>query len=315
MSEFSAFLCAAGLIPGDVVPDGMWRRCATEAHPRKKNGSYKLATDGLIGWCQNFEAHSEPLTWRSDRKSDIPRIDHAAIARRRAAARRALVEATKSARQFYVDCKPLRGGHPYLTSHKLSMAGCFGLKIDLNGWLVIPMLIGRELASVQRISPEGEKKFWYGASVKGASYAIDRQGASVTVLCEGFATGAAIFAAAPLTRIVVAFNAGNLPNVQIGAGMAVVAADNDHETEARLGRNPGVVAAQQAADALGCGVAIPTGITGTDWSDFRQEVVAERLANKSRKQRESDIRRAVDAEIAAAMMRSAKFTTNARRCA
>ena len=310
MNNFESFVREAGLIPGDVLQDGKWRRCPTESHPRKKNASYKLAQDGLIGWVMNFEVHSEPLTWRPEKEYVAPKIDGAVIARKRAAERQALIQATRGAQKFYTDCKPLIGGHPYLTDHELSMAGCFGLKLDKDGWLVIPVL-RNGLISVQRISPEGEKKFWYGASVKGGSYTIERPGASITVLVEGFATGAAIFAAVPLSRVVVAFNAGGLAHATLPRrGMAVVAGDNDHQTEARLGHNPGLEAATEAAEALGCGVAIPTGIAGTDWADWRRETVAARLADRD-KQREGDIRRAVDAEIAAAMMRNARFLREA----
>lgn len=314
MSDFASFLREAGLIPGDIVADGRWRRCATEAKPRKKNGSYKLADDGGIGWCQNFEIHSEPLTWRPE-SSERPSFDRAAFARRQAAERKALIEATRAAQQFYLRCQPLRGGHPYLASHGLTMAGCFGLKVDSDGWLVIPVLIGAGLISVQRISADGEKKFWYGASVKGGSYTINRPAASLSVLCEGFATGAAIFAAAPLSRVIVAFNAGNLINTSMPRGLTVVASDNDHETEGRIGRNPGVQAAREAGESLGCGVAIPTGINGTDWADYRQEMVANRLERRTGRERESDIRRAIDAEIAAVMMRHARFRNIDRRCA
>lgn len=307
MSDFASFLHAIGLLPKDVVPDGRWHRCPTADKPRAKNGSFKLAVDGLIGWAMDFAVHTEPLTWRPDKEYVAPRIDGAAIARKRAAERKALLEATRAAQKFYLECRPLRGGHPYLVDHGLTMTGCFGLKLDREGWLVIPVLLDGALISVQRISPAGEKRFWYGASVKGGSYPIERAGASLTVLCEGFATGAAIFAAAPLTRVVVCFNAGNLGEVpQPRRGMVVVAADNDHATEKRIGRNPGLEAARAAADALGCGVAVPMGIIGTDWSDYMRERLAALLENCGRR-RESDIRRAVDAEIAAAMMRHARF--------
>jgi putative DNA primase/helicase len=311
MNGFVDFVRSAGLIPGDILQDGNWRRCATETHPRKRNGSYKLAADGLVGWAQNFEIDSDPRTWRPDNSDALDKIDFAAIARRRAAERRALAQATQAARKFYSDCAPLKDGHPYLDSHGLNMAGCLGLKIDASGWLVVPVLIERNLMSVQRISPAGDKLFWSGASVKGASYAIGRPNASITVLCEGLATGLAIFAAAPLARLVVAFNAGNMARVQIPRrGMAVVAADNDHGTAAKLGHNPGLDAAHEAAESLGCGVAVPTGIEGTDWCDYRKERVAFLLADRP-KERESSIRRAVDAEIAAAMSRNAKFLRGA----
>jgi len=306
MNSFADFVRGAGLIPGDILQDGKWRRCATVTHERKKNGSYKLAQDGLVGWCQAFDG-GELLTWRPD-KADAPaKIDFAAIARRREAARRESVRATLAARKFYAECEPLRDGHEYLASHDLAMAGCLGLRIDATGWLVVPMLLDRALMSVQRISPKGDKLFWPGASVKGASYLIDRRGASVAVLCEGMATGLAIFAAVPLVRVIVAFNAGNMARVRIPRqGMAVVASDNDHATAAKLGHNPGIEAATEAAEAIGCGIAVPTGMFGSDWCDWRNERVAWMLAERV-KEREGNIRRAVDAEITAEIMRNATF--------
>ncbi|MDZ4253417.1 MAG: toprim domain-containing protein [Sulfuritalea sp.] len=306
MNDFASFLRGAGLIPGDILQDGKWRRCATEDHPKKRNGSYKLAPDGLVGWCQDFATMSEPITWRPDHNSTPSPIDFAAIARRRAEERRIEVRATQAASRYYLDCKPLIGGHPYLEQHGLKMDGCFGLKSD-GGWLVIPVLKDRFLMSVQRINQGGEKLFWPGAPVKAGSYTIDRRGAQVLVLCEGLATGLAIFAAVPTARVVVAFNSGNMAHVAIPRhGLVCVAADNDSATEARIGRNPGLKAAQEAADALGCGIAVPTGIQGSDWADYRNERISAMLIDRLKMQ-ESEIRRAIDGEISAAIMRNATF--------
>lgn len=311
MTYFADFLRANGLLPKDIVADGKWRRCPTEAHPKKKNGAYKLADDGRAGWCQDHANHQAPLMWRADKEFVAPKVDHAAIARRRSEERRALIRATHAARTFFMECAPLRGGHPYLASHGLDMTGCAGLKVDRDGWLVVPAMLDRNLMSVQRISPDGDKRFWTGASVKGASYTIDRSGASINVLCEGLATGLALFAAVPLARVVVAFDAGNLSRVNFPRrGLAVVAADNDLATEERIGTNPGIEAAQKAANAIGCGVAIPADITGTDWCDLRNERLAARMENRGR-QSEGAIRRAVDAEIAVSISRQATFLRQA----
>jgi putative DNA primase/helicase len=306
MIAFADFLRIAGLIPREIVADSKWRRCKTQTHPGKKNGSYKLLDSGTLGFAQDFAIHPSPLMWRAERTIDAPKIDHAAIAERRREEQQALIKSTREAREFYAACKPLRGSHEYLTSHGLDMTGCLGLKVDDKGWLVVPMWTGSNIASVQRISPEGEKKFWYGASVGGASYTINRKNASVTVLCEGLATGLAIFAAMPLSRVLVAFNAGNLSRVPAPkSGMVVVAADNDHATFKKIGRNPGVAAATEAAEAIGCGVAVPEGIEGTDWCDYRTEKYASKKFMS--KLRDADIRRAIDADISAAMMRNARF--------
>lgn len=313
MNDFADFVRAAGLLPGAIVADGRWRRCPTEDHPRKKNGAYKLATDGLIGWVQNHAVHPEPLTWRPEKEGAAPQMDYQAIRRRNEREQARRTRAIQAAREFYAQCSPLIGGHTYLTRKGLDMAGCRGLKVDREGWLVVPMAHGREIQSVQRIAGDGSKRFWSGAPTTGASYAVDRRGATLTVLCEGLATGLAIYAAVPMARVVVAFTASNLPKVAAQLprqGMACVAADNDHGTEARIGSNPGILSAREAASILGCAVAIPEGIEGTDWCDLRQERLGARLGREvygKRKESEGAVRRAVDAEIARAVMRSARF--------
>ena len=334
--DFDQFLHAHGLVPPAHIVSGKWTRCPTVTHPKKKNGSFKLANDGLIGWCQNFETGEEVMTWRPEHADAAPKIDHRAIAAKQAEERRQLVKATQAARAYYANCKPLIGGHPYLTAHSLRMDGCHGLRVDADGWMVVPMWRDGNLMSIQRISPDGEKKFWYGASAKGAGYMIDRPTATITVVCEGLATGLAVFSAAPLTRVLVTFNAGNLANVDLRPrGLTVVASDNDHRTVCRRHKeagllspfepfaerpewclcNPGLQAAQKAAKAIGCRVATPAGMTGTDWCDWRNEELARRLSLRDPMSRspESALARAVDAEIAACIARNSVYIQGVRK--
>ncbi|MCK9380835.1 MAG: toprim domain-containing protein [Sulfuritalea sp.] len=312
MIDFPNFCRAAGLIPRDITPDGRWHRCPTESHPKSRNGAYKLMVDGDLGFVQDWAIHPEPLIWKPNASNQPTPIDRAAIQRRRAEERRQIAAAMRSARDYFDACKPLREGHPYLAHKLLDMAGCFGLRTDDAGWLVVPMHINGALTSVQRISPDGEKLFWSGAPTRGASYTIERRSASLTVICEGLATGLAIFSAVPTARVVVGFNAGNLVRVAEALprrGMVVVAADNDLATERKTGINPGVKAAQEAAAVLGCGIAVPIGIAGTDWLDYRNEKIAERqqVYRRGRGVSESSIKKAVDAEISAAMLRGAEL--------
>jgi putative DNA primase/helicase len=314
MSDFRAFVESLGIRPRSVAPDGRWRRCPTVDKPRSRNGSYKLALDGRIGWAQNFATMTEPATWRAAGAVDVPAFDPARLDVARAEAQRQRVAATRAAREFYAACAPLIGGHAYLDAHGLDMTGCRGLRVDRDGWMVVPAFVAGEISSVQRISPDGVKRFWPGASMRGASYTIDRQRACTSVLVEGLATGLAIFAAVPTTRVIVAFNAGNLSTVAatMPTGPAVIAADNDWGTEARTGANPGIRAAQAAAEMIGCGVAVPEDLVGTDWSDWRQEMVAARLAMKRPRERESDIQRAVDALIASTIGKNTMFVSKGR---
>lgn len=318
MLDFELFIRAAGLLPRTVAADGRWRRCPTEDHPRTRNGAYKLAVDGLVGWVQNHAIHDEVLTWRPDTTEVAPMpVDYHRIRRRNAAERARRTEAIAGARAFYATCDPLRYGHPYLSAKGLGMEGCRGLKQDRDGWLVVPMLVGEAVQSVQRIAVDGAKLFWSGAPVTAASYRIERARATLTVLAEGLATGLALFAAVPQARVVVAFNSGNLAAVarQIPrTGLVVVAADNDHATEARIGTNPGREAAVEAAAVLGCGTAAPEEIAGSDWADYRQERI-ERGGSPvygRRTPSATDVRRTVDAEIARALMRHARFAPLSR---
>lgn len=315
--DFSAFLRAAGLTPTrGPVADGRWHRCPTETHPRSKNGSYKLAADNMIGWAQDHAAHTEPLTWRPDSRSPSggALLDHAAIRRAREEHEAARRHAAEAARAYYTAAAPLRGGHPYLDTHGLDMAGCRGIRIDARGWLVLPMLRDRRIISVQRVGPAGEKLFWPGAPTAGTSYVIDRRGAAMTVLCEGIATGLALYGAVPHARVLIAFSAGNLPRVAAllpRRGLYAVAADNDHATEARIGKNPGLSAARDAADILGCSVASPRGIAGTDWCDYRAERIAaiQARVHGRRTPTPAAARREADGEIAREVMRAARMAT------
>lgn len=313
--RFEDFLRSIGLRPRVIAPNGRWYRCPTDSHPKKKDGAYVLDIGGRTGCGYDPAIHgTTPIQWREE--DDAPPLTAKQKATLREQERRheerrkrEKREAVGKAREFYRNCHPLRDSHPYLDDHDLSIAGCEGLKVDDDGWLVVPAFRrtsqgNYEVSTVQRISPEGKKLFWKDAPADGASYAIPRQYASVTVLAEGLATGLALYAAihpAPSARVLVAFTAGNLYHrdvvKRVPDGSCVVAADNDHETERRTGENPGVVCAGRAAVLLGCGVAVPKKIRGTDWADFRQERFAHHKERLHRFDHDFVARQRADAEI------------------
>lgn len=317
---FEQFLHDAGLRPTDpIVPDGKWHRCPTEEHPRKKNGGWKWAVDGQVGWARDFARHGETLTWWAESGGDTEgvEIDREAIARmkrkRREEAERARVEAGT----FYAACDPLVGGHEYLSAKGLTLAGTRGLRVDSDGWLVVPMGKDGRLMTVQRIAPDGSKLFAKGAPTIGARYCLERDRATVTILCEGLATGLALFAAVPTSNVVVAFTASNLSRVAESldvSGFVAVAGDNDHGTAEKIGENPGEKAAAAAAKILGCGYAMPEGIDGTDWNDYRQErlEVAMRPLYGKPRPRLSAAQAAVDAEISRAIRHASEFLATAK---
>ena len=310
MSTFPDFVRSIGLTPKrPVVPDGKIHRCATAEKPKKRNGAYFWSLDGRMGWVQDWTTMTEPATWMANGDTRLPEVDKEALAAMWREKQEKREAATQKARQFYGACHPLRGGHPYLDAHSLDMTGCYGLRVDREGWIVVPARKGRRIMTVQRISPEGDKRFFPGAPVSGTSYRIEgRRSPAVTIICEGLATGLALFRAVPHSRVIVAWHTGNLSKVgDVPPGLATFAADNDHGTEATRGTNPGIEAAQEAAGALGCGFAYPEGMQGTDWSDYRQERAA--AIGEPTFGSMSATYRQVDAEISRQIMASARFVS------
>ena len=272
--SFEQAMQAAGLMPRDVVADGQWRRCPTDGKPKKRNGAYLLAVDGRRGW---FRDWADPLggviEWAADGPIEYRPGDAERLERQRAADRRKRVAAIRGARAYWQAAGAFRG-HEYIAGKALSAQGCAGLRVS-DGLLVVPVLVGDAMVSVQTIDAGGEKRFWPGAPVKGGAFVLEREKAALTAVCEGLATGLAIYQVCRQARVVVAFDAGNLmPVVQRMplAGPVVLCADNDYGTLARRGFNPGLQAAQNAAELIGAGITWPVGIEGTDFADAAKEL-------------------------------------------
>ncbi len=320
VDSFDDFVKSLGLLPkGPIEPTGKWERCKTETSHKNKNGAYKLTytrRGNLIGFAMDFKIHTSPEVWMPG-KEHRPNVNFRISERDYAAEAEARKKAVESAVRHYHAAKPLSGEHPYLKAKGLTLEGCYGVRVDSYGHLVIPMMIDGEIISIQRISNEGDKLFWPGAPTSGAYYIINRPNASVTVLCEGFATGLTVFSALKNCRVVVGFNAGNLPKVaqqgkgSLFKGLAAVAADNDWKTQEMHGKNPGVECGEKAAKILGCGISFPKGIDGSDWDDYRMQKIKEReelrLSTLRTGGREADSDRVVKSEIAMAIMRSASY--------
>jgi len=272
MTDFLTFCRLHGILIDTLPPMGVWRRYKTEDKPQHRNGAVKFMGD--FGVCQNHATMTDVALWRPDNATPLmsPR-DEAAMRdqRRREADRR--TRAIRSAREFWNDSKPLNRPHPYIERKGLSPLGCAGLRTN-GDLLVVPVLVGDALMSVQTISPDGEKRFWTGAPVKGGVFVLRRDRSAVTAFVEGLATGLAIFQAVRKASVVVAFDCGNLlPAAERvkPSGAVVICADNDHRTEATRGVNPGLEKARNVAELLGCGVAYPEGIEGSDFADALKE--------------------------------------------
>jgi putative DNA primase/helicase len=282
--RFEDQLAAAGLRPRDVVPDGRWHRCPTEDHPRKKNGVWKLAHDGRIGWWRNWATDAGLNVWRDSSATHARPIDPAVIRARREKERQERRRAIAFGHELWGRANRFQG-HAYLRAKGLSAHGCTDLRVwhgpvhvdherVVDDWLLVPMFIGGQMVNVQRISALGIKRQLARAPQVGATFQLGPQRAAITVLCEGLATGLAVYQCMRHARVIVCFYADNFSPV-IDAlrptGSVVIAADNDWRTAARGKGNPGIEKALNAAQLIDCGVAWPEGIEGSDWADALKE--------------------------------------------
>ena len=269
---FLDFCRANGIIIETYPPIGVWKRHKTLDKPGHKNGAVKFMGDH--GFARNWATDSEANVWQEEgRDTKAKPIDMARINAQREKDRAYLIQSVKSARAFWANARHLSLHHPYLSAKGLSALGCAGLRTH-DGLLVIPVMLGDALVSVQTITTEGQKRFWPGAPVKSGSFVIRRERSAVTVLCEGLATGLALFQSVRNASVVVCFDAGNMVKVAEfikPKGSVVVFGDNDYKTLIKIGKNPGLDAARNAAELIGAGVAWCEGIEGTDADDYLRE--------------------------------------------
>jgi len=274
VSELIQAVEADGLIPGEVLPDGVLRRCGTTDKPKSKNGWYVLHADPFAGAYGNWATglykpwslHGEPLppAIRQRLKQDIERQK----AERLKAEGETKATATAEARGYLDGLKPATDSNQYLKQKGVKAAA--GLLAD-GDVLVVPVLGEDDKPiSYQRIDPTGSKRFCPGAPVAGGWFAINWNGGSL-LICEGVATGLSLHEATGFT-VLCAFSAGNLEKVakmarsQYPERQIILAADNDTKNEAKSGKNLGVEVAKAAAVAVNGLLAIPE--AGGDWNDI-----------------------------------------------
>lgn len=269
---FLDFCRLHGVVIERVPNEGRWFRYKTTDKPQHRNGAVKFMGDH--GFVQNHATMTEIATWRAEGESTEARpIDAAKLQAQRDRDRAYRVQAVHGARAFWSASRPLNRPHPYVENKGLTPLGCANLRGN-DGLLVVPVMHGASLISVQTIAPDGTKRFWTGAPVKAGAFILGRERAAVTCICEGLATGLAIYQSVRHASVIVAFDAGNLLPVVDRIrprGSVVIVADNDHKTHARIGTNPGIEKATNAAELIGCGVAWPEGIEGSDAADALKE--------------------------------------------
>ncbi|MCQ8128574.1 phage/plasmid primase, P4 family [Methylomonas rivi] len=144
-------------------------------------------------------------------------------------------------------------------------------RVDGNGSLVLPVYGSTgELQSLQRIAPDGQKRFYSGGRMRrGHVWLGEPENDATLLLCEGFATADSLHRATG-HAVCVCFSAGNLRCVaedvrkRYQSARLLICGDDDTETEG----NPGRTKATEAAQAVAAAAVFPT--NGGDFNDLAE---------------------------------------------
>jgi putative DNA primase/helicase len=282
--EFASALASDSMpVPSLPIDDGVLYRFHIEGDKTGSlNGWYVLhggrVPAGAYGsWKTGFKN-----TWRANTGTALTQADRDSASRLIAAAKqqrrdeqqRLHQAAAQSAAQFWASASPADANHAYLQAKQVKP---YGLR-QTGKTLLAPLHAAGKLVNLQRITPDGQKKFLYDGQVTGAYYPI-RGPQGELYICEGVATAHTIHALIGVS-VVAAMNCGNLkpvaqyfrcryPDLPI-----TLAADNDHSTAG----NPGITKATEAAAAVE-GLIVwprfPAGAQGTDFNDLAVMGVAQ----------------------------------------
>lgn len=276
--KLTAYMLSVGILPTeDLILDGQLHRFHIDGDaPSKRNG-----------WL-TFELGEWPFahfgSWKSGRKftwqlktpsspeemKAARKVQKEARKQYEADREKKYKQAAENAGMLLNNAVLASADHPYLIEKQIRPNG---IK-ELDGALLIPMYIEKELASLQAIYPTGEKRFLHGGRVKGCHY-IFGMPCELVYIAEGFATACTLREQynAP---VVTAFTAGNLESVAKDISVnypgaeIIIAADNDQWTTG----NPGMAAARKAALLVGGKIMSPnfngmdTSSKPTDFNDY-----------------------------------------------
>lgn len=266
--------------PASIVFDGQVHRFSTTGKKRDDSGWY-VAYDGKVhAGAFGCWKETSSIPWRENigrEFSPMEEIEHAnrmkEIRKKAEDARQQKQEsAADTSNSIWSNASDASDDHPYL---KAKGVKCHGLKITGDGRLIIPRWgESGEIASLQFIDQDGDKKFKGGGKATGTFYCVGHVSSQTKTVfvAEGYATASSVYETTG-EPCFVAFNAGNLPEVAKIAranfsGDLCIIADHDLEN-ANTGRREGIYKAEEAARETRARVVYPP-IEGMDANDYQQ---------------------------------------------
>ncbi|WP_271407645.1 toprim domain-containing protein [Pseudomonas sp. Q1-7] len=226
------------------------------------NGWYVVFADGIASGCFGSWKAGSSHSWSSREPANPVEAEQVrkrieqARRQREAELRQRQKAAAEYGNRLWRDARRADPEHPYLVAkqvraHALRQHG---------DQLLVPLYHGGQLVNLQRIGPDGSKRFLSGGQVKGAYSALGRiELGRRLYICEGWATAATLHQHSGCP-VAAGMNAGNLDPVARSLRAKygelielVIAGDDDRQTAG----NPGRTAATAAALAVGGLVTFP----------------------------------------------------------
>jgi putative DNA primase/helicase len=263
------------------IPDAGIKRTDEPGKSKgNKNIWYVLHADGIPAGSFGNWSTGESGTWSAKCISEMT-IEEKTILLERARREKLQREAMRTrqqrqaalyARRLWKSSQPAWKEHPYLLRKNIP---ALGLRIDGTVLLVPMITTDAKLMNLQRILPDGTKRFLKHGQITGCFAPIGGRPKDKVIICEGFATGLSLYMKSKVP-VACAMNCGNLLSVSIAHREKypdveiIVASDYDHCTEG----NPGLTKACEASKAVNGTLLIPPAIpcgvscTCSDWNDY-----------------------------------------------
>ena len=275
-----------------LILDGKLHRYDIDGEKKyRQSGAYVIHTDNIpAGFLQNWKTGLKTFwTFRTDSLSqeqrdyfNSPEVKARAEELRKQREKELADTQAKAAdysRSLWTLLKEEQGNHPYLVKKHIYP---YGIRTD-GDRIAIPLRnFNGDIQSLQWISPDGVKRFQLNTSPKGLFWAIGldvitHEQSATILIGEGFATMAKVYELTGLSAV-AAMSCYNLQLIaeilhqQFPNANIICTADNDIQTQANRGFNPGHEAAiNLKSKGLICDFICPdfsNGQNGSDWNDY-----------------------------------------------
>lgn len=278
ISDFISFMESNGVNPIEPVAQRLASgnlirfRCEGDGKGRQNGWAILYLDERPAGAFGNYRLNTGTLKWKSGQDRPIlSREERDALQREWLQAKeRREGELRANERQAALDAAGMwqRAGpatieHGYVERKQIDPAPLR----QVGDQLLVPMFAADGcLWNIQRIRPNGEKRFLRGGRVDDLFCIIGMFSPQTREvgLAEGYATAAAVHQASQMP-VVVSFSAKNMIRVaRLWNDLRpdldyIILSDDDRATDAKTGDNPGQKAAMAVAIELGAKLAVPLG--------------------------------------------------------